>query len=222
MRLVLLSGGLDSSVALAVARASGTIDLGLFLDYGQRASVREEAAARAVARHFGVALRTETIPLLARMGGALTHRGPVPLLRPEDLGDTRLLAETAAAVWVPNRNGLFINVAAAIADDLAGGEIIVGFNREEAATFPDNSAAFVQAANHFLTYSCQSGVKVSAPLAELDKDEIVRRGLNLGVPLESIWSCYEGAAEMCGECESCQRLKRAYAAVGKSELWSGR
>lgn len=222
MRVVLLSGGLDSSVALAVARESGTVDLGLFLDYGQRASVREEASARAVARRFGVPFRTEPLPLLARMGGALTHRGPVPLLRPEELGDAQRLQETAAAVWVPNRNGLFINMAAAIADDNGGGEIIVGFNLEEAATFPDNSRAFVKAADEFLAFSCREKVRVLAPLAELNKEEIVRRGLGLGVPMESIWSCYEGAAAMCGECESCQRLKRAYAAVGRSELWTGR
>ena len=222
MRLVLLSGGLDSSVALAVALESGSVGVGLFFDYGQRAVAREEASARAVAQRFGVPFRLETIPLLARLGGALTHRAPVPVLQPGDLGNLRVLQETAAVVWVPNRNGLFINLAAAIADDAGGGQIIVGFNREEAVTFPDNSQAFVEATNAALSFSSRSQVQVVAPLADLDKEEIVRRGLELGVPLESVWSCYEGERAMCGQCESCLRLKRAYAAVGRPELWTGR
>jgi 7-cyano-7-deazaguanine synthase len=112
-------------------------------------------------------------------------------------------------VWVPNRNGLFVNVAACYAEYYGATLIITGFNREEAQEFPDNSARFVQAVNQSLSYSTLSKIKVKSYVAYLSKKEIYRLGLKYKAPLEYIYSCYLGGAQMCGECASCKRLIEA-------------
>lgn len=221
LRLVLLSGGLDSGVALAWAVANRSVDFGLFFDYGQRALVSEKRAATALAEHYGIPLRTVPLPFLADIRSGLTGAGRPPILTAEDLDNGDLLRETAAAVWVPNRNGVFLNVAAALLDEAGGGEIIVGFNREEAETFADNSIDFLGSAEVFFRYSCRHPVRVLSPLSELDKQAIVRFGLELGFPFSLVWSCYLGGENMCGECESCRRLRRAYQLAGRSDLWKG-
>ena len=221
LRLVLLSGGLDSGVALARVAAEGSVDLGLFFEYGQAALEAERRAATALAAHYGIPLRTLPLPFLAELRSGLTGSGSPPVLTAKDLDNPELLRETAAAVWVPNRNGVFLNVAAAILDEAGGGEIVVGFNREEAGTFPDNSVDFLRSAEAFFRYSCQNPVRVLAPLAALDKEAIVRAGLGLGFPFSLAWSCYLGGERMCGECESCRRLRRAYDLAGRPDLWKG-
>jgi 7-cyano-7-deazaguanine synthase len=117
--------------------------------------------------------------------------------------------ETAAAVWVPNRNGLFIAIAAARAESLGIRGLVVGFNREEAATFPDNSRDYLEKQNRALGLSTANHVEVFAPTIELTKSQIVVEAMGLGVPLSEIWSCYWGGTVPCGACESCQRLQRA-------------
>jgi 7-cyano-7-deazaguanine synthase len=102
-----------------------------------------------------------------------------------------------------------VNVAAAYAESLGAGEVVAGFNREEARTFPDNSAAFMRRATAALALSTRSGVRLVSPTARLTKTGIVRLGMRLGAPLGSVWSCYEGGTRMCGSCESCARLVRA-------------
>jgi 7-cyano-7-deazaguanine synthase len=121
----------------------------------------------------------------------------------------KVTRRTAAAVWVPNRNGLFINVAATLCDARGWDTIVVGFNAEEAQTFPDNSAAFVQAINRALRYSTANQVRVQAPTAHLTKRQIVRLARRWKVPLDLCWPCYRGGTRLCRTCESCQRFFRA-------------
>src|SRR6266850_3604650 len=150
--VALLYGGLDSTVAFAI-RARDTV-LALTVDYGQRAARREIASARRTARRYRVPHRVLRMPWLS--GGALVDRSkrlPSP--------DLRRAAETkasAAAVWVPNRNGVLLAAAAAMAERLGATRVVVGFNREEAATFPDNSARFLDAANRALRFSTRRRV----------------------------------------------------------------
>ncbi len=212
MKLVaLLSGGLDSTVALAAARREHEVVLALTFDYGQRAAAREIAAASAIASRFKIPARA----LDARWLGALTPSalvnaaGALPRPDARDLDDPAKAAATAKAVWIPNRNGFFINAAAAFAEAAGAGGVVVGFNREEAATFPDNTVAFMDAATRALAFSTANGVRVVSPTAPLDKREIVRLGRELGAPLDLCWPCYEGGPILCGVCESCRRFQRA-------------
>ena len=121
---------------------------------------------------------------------------------------------SAKSVWVPNRNGIFINIAAAYCETLGADFIIAGFNIEEAVTFPDNSPEFIEAINSSLSYSTLDKVKLLSPTALLNKKEIVKLGMEIDAPLEFLWSCYEGGEKMCGTCESCMRLKRALEDAG--------
>ena len=203
--VALLSGGLDSLVALAARARSARAALCLTFDYGQPAASRELEAARRIAAHYSAEHRVVELPWYRE-------------LLPEGLADAAAVPEperpdagSAAAVWVPGRNLVFLSIAAAWAEKLGAAEIVAGFNAEEAAAFPDNSADFVTAANGALELSSSGKVKVSAPLAGLDKRAIVKLGRELDAPLSLAWSCYRGGEAPCGRCESC--LRRAEASV---------
>jgi 7-cyano-7-deazaguanine synthase len=214
--VVLLSGGLDSTVAAALHRqAGGSPGLGLFVDYGQRAAVPERAAALAVGRALGfpvvetslALLAAETTTALVARGAALPHPAPEAL-------DSDAARETAAAVWVPNRNGVLVNLAAALAEARGLREVVVGFNAEEAATFPDNGAAFVERVNAALELSTRGTVRVVAPVLGASKAELLALGRQAGAPVELAWSCYEAGPLPCGCCVSCRRRERAERLAG--------
>ncbi|MDN5364738.1 MAG: 7-cyano-7-deazaguanine synthase [Eubacteriales bacterium] len=210
--IVLLSGGLDSAVNLAWACREGEAVLALTFAYGQRAAEREKEAARRLAAYYGVPWQVVELPFLAEITRtALVNREKeVPV--PAELSGEEA-ERTARAVWVPNRNGLFINIAAAFAESLGADAIVVGFNREEGTTFPDNTPEFMEACNRALTFSTLNRPRVVSYTVDMDKAQIGMAARRLGVPLRMIWSCYHGGEEQCGRCESCQRLKRALAAV---------
>jgi len=209
----LLSGGLDSVVATAVAAREGSVELALTFDYGQRAAPAEAAAAAAVCRELSLAHRVIELPWLAEITTtALVSRDcalPEPV--PDQLDDAETTRASAAAVWVPNRNGVFINIAAAFAEALSCEAIVCGFNAEEGQTFPDNTPAFAHAATEALAYSTLAKVRVWSPTQDLTKVEIVALGRRIGAPLTHVWSCYEPGPEPCGRCESCRRFQRAMA-----------
>ncbi len=210
-RIVLLSGGLDSAVNLAQACAEDAVELALTIDYGQKASRCEISASGLLTGHYRVRHEVIELPFLSRITNTalVSLEQEVPVLDSTELDRLEITRETAAKVWVPNRNGLFINIAAAYAEALGAGEIVVGFNAEEAATFPDNSQDFMTAINRSLAYSTMIGVRVVSFTADMDKPAIVAVGRRLGLPFEYIWSCYHGGEQMCGVCESCRRFYRA-------------
>lgn len=215
--VILLSGGLDSTVAFKKAVDTTTVELALTFDYGQRAAKREIAAAQVMAALHYVSHSVIELPWLRGITktALVDKKSNLPKLGADDLdGETGKTDASARAVWVPNRNGVFINIAAAYCESLEAGLIFTGFNKEEAATFPDNSPEFIDAVNGSLSYSTLNKPEVVSPTSRLDKSEIVLLGLEIDAPLEHLWSCYEGGAVMCGACESCLRLRRALDAAG--------
>lgn len=213
--VVLLSGGLDSAANLAFCRLEDEPILVLTADYGQRAAQAELRAARALAKHFDVPHQKLPIPWLGDLGGSsLTDRNQaVPKMAADRLDDLGVATQTAKAVWVPNRNGVLINAAAAYAERLGAGQVIVGFNAEEAVTFPDNTIDFLNRSTHALAMSTANGVRVRCYTAAMDKRQIVaelRRRVP-EFPFDLLWSCYQDGDRPCGTCESCQRLQRAVA-----------
>lgn len=209
--VVLLSGGLDSTVAMAAAMQDSQITLALTFDYGQRAAEREAEAAASIARHYRLQHRVMEIDFIKEITNtSLVNKDMVvPTLTLDGLDDELITRETASQVWVPNRNGLFINIAAAFAESMGCGQVVVGFNAEEGTTFPDNTPEYMAAASSALAYSTQNGVIVVSPTVMITKPAMVALGRQLNIPFHLIWSCYHGAQRMCGECESCLRLKRA-------------
>jgi 7-cyano-7-deazaguanine synthase len=116
-------------------------------------------------------------------------------------------------VWIPNRNGVFLNIAASFAESYDCAVVVTGFNREEAVEFPDNSADYVDSVNESLKYSTRNGVEVVSPTLGLTKREIILDGIEARAPLSVIWSCYREGPVMCGECGSCEKLRVALLAV---------
>lgn len=212
--IALLSAGLDSSIALAMAIKAGTeVLLCLTFDYGQRAAKMESNEAKKIADYFQLPHKILVLPWFKqfnRGGNLLKPTNPLPQPQSHQLSDNTYTKDSAKAVWVPNRNGVFIEIGAAFAEDLGISSLIVGFNAEEAETFPDNSRSYMEAINQGLWFSTQNHVKVHSPTIALNKREIVKKALELDFPLNLLWSCYESGEKMCGLCESCQRLKRAF------------
>jgi len=201
--VAILSGGLDSTVSLAAAARAMDVVLAVTFDYGQRAAKREREASARVSRHYRVPHRVIEIPWLA----AITRTSLVN--RSARLPRNEMSKSSARAVWVPNRNGVFIEIAAAHAEALGATRLVTGFNREEAATFPDNSVSYMQAVSRALSFSTANGVKVVSFTGALDKKGIARLGRRLGAPLDLIWPCYEGGRNWCRTCESCLRSLKA-------------
>jgi 7-cyano-7-deazaguanine synthase len=134
-----------------------------------------------------------------------------------------LAAPSMKAVWVANRNGVFLNVAAAFAEASGESEVLVGFNKEEAATFPDNSAGYIEAVNRALSFSTLNGVRVASYTTEWGKPRILKEAIGIGLPLDLVWSCYEAGPRRCWKCESCKRSERALLAAGdKGREWLGK
>lgn len=221
--IVLLSGGLDSSANLAFTEYFDEPALAITVDYGQRAAAQEIKAAQAIAQYYGVPHKVIGLPWLGALGGsALTSQDQlVPKLKTSELDHLQTTQKSAQAVWVPNRNGVLINVAAAIAESMKAKQVVVGFNKEEAATFPDNSSQFLGVITLSLRYSTANGVKVGCYSDMMNKTEIVNALLNLSeshckkpFPFHLVWSCYESGEKPCGECESCKRFERALNANG--------
>ncbi|MGI6493123.1 MAG: 7-cyano-7-deazaguanine synthase QueC [Pelotomaculum sp.] len=214
--VVLLSGGLDSTVSLAHALKASEVELCLTFDYGQRSAAQEKKAAAALAQYYRLEHRIIELPFLREITSTSLIDLNTALPEPEAAGldDFTAASFNAAAVWVPNRNGIFINIAAAYAESRQCELVITGFNREEAVAFPDNSLEFVTAASNALNFSTLNKVKVISYTQHLNKLEIMNLGIKLGVPFEYIWSCYKGTEKMCGKCESCLRFKRAAEHVG--------
>lgn len=208
--VALLSGGLDSGVAAAcfVAEPQNQLRAAVFMDYGQRAKDRELAAAQALAERLSIDLQCYELPWLADLSRSAGSRlidgtGDLPTSTAEAPGDDA----SARSVWVPARNAVFVSIAAAAAEAMSAECVVTGFNREEAATFPDNSHAFLTAASDFLQLGTRSGMKVVSPTIAWDKSEIVAAAQRLGFSQGDFWSCYEGGAVPCGQCESCVRSR---------------
>jgi 7-cyano-7-deazaguanine synthase len=207
--VVLLSGGLDSAVAAALyQRAGNTLAACVFADYGQRAREREAEKAERLARRWGAPWHRVALPwldeLAARTGSRLAAgTGALPAGTASRPGDDA----SARAVWVPARNAVLVAIAAAFAETLRADAVVAGFNREEAATFPDNGAPFLSAATAMLAHGTRNGVRVESPTLYFDKDGIVAAARELGFTPADVWSCYDGGSEPCGRCESCLRSR---------------
>jgi len=193
-------------VSLAKARAETDVRLVLFADYGQRAVERERAAVVGVATFYGLPYGEVDLCWMRALSPEGMRSGAPSGGKPPRL-------ETLDDVWIPNRNGLLLNAAAAFAESYRCDLIVTGFNREEGIEFPDNRAEYVSAVNRSFEFSTRNGVRVVSYAQDLDKRGVVALGIELGAPLSLVWSCYDAGAVMCGRCASCRRLKAAVDAL---------
>jgi len=211
--VVSLSGGLDSCVAAAVARADGFELALLHADYGQLTEARERRAFQAIADFYRVAPgRRLVLPFagLKAIGGSALTDPSIAL--PE--GD--LERQGVPVSYVPFRNAHLLATAVSWAEVLGAAAIYVGFVEEDSSGYPDCREVFLEAFELAANLGTRPGTRLSlkAPLVHLKKAEIVRRGLALGAPLGLTWSCYQGALEACGRCDSCLLRLRGFQQAG--------
>lgn len=211
--VVLLSGGLDSAANLAFCREYDEPILAITVKYGQRAQDQEVSAARKICEVYKVKHQVLDLSWVGNLGGSslTSNATDVPKIETSELDDRDITLESAKSVWVPNRNGILINAAAAIAESLKAERVVVGFNSEEAATFPDNSEEFIKRSTRALEYSTSNQIQVFCYTTDKNKKQIVNE-LELlpnSFPFDLVWSCYLGGEKACGACESCRRLARA-------------
>lgn len=209
--VILLSGGLDSTTTLAMARKEGFDLFCLTFDYGQRHRV-ELGRAQAIAQHFGaVDHQIVTIDLRQFGGSALTDSIDVPTGR-----DQEAMTSSIPVTYVPARNTIFLSFCLAYAEVKEANDIFIGVNAVDYSGYPDCRPEFIQAFETLANLATKAGVegkesiKIHTPLIKLTKAEIIQKGLELGVDYAMTHSCYdpvEGGLS-CGVCDSCQlRLK---------------
>lgn len=217
--IILLSGGLDSLVSLALAREEYNIELALTFDYGQKSVEQEVLASKKICEHYKIAHRVIKLDWLKEITQtSLVGESEIPKVDVKDLKSSEFVEKSAKSVWVPNRNGLFLNIAGCFADSYSFTHLIFGANREEGQTFPDNTQDFVDSVTKEFEFSTQNAPKVVAPLINLNKDDIVKSAIEHSVPLELTRSCYSDKEKNCGICESCVRLKSALEANNCQDL----
>jgi 7-cyano-7-deazaguanine synthase len=213
--VVLLSGGLDSTVCMAVAnRDAGVAPLALSVDYGQRHRGELERAAR-VAAAYGAEHLVVSVDMSGWGGSALTDDS-IEVPGPDD-------ASAAIPVtYVPARNLVLLSLAAAVAEARGAPAVYLGVNAIDYSGYPDCRPEFVDAFVAAAALGLRRGVEgdplaVRAPLVHLGKADIVRLGMELGAPLHLTWSCYRGGDRPCGACDACALRARGFAEAGVAD-----
>ena len=218
--VVLLSGGLDSSTVLAIARERGFKPFALSFSYGQR-HVQELAAAQAVARTQGAAKHVVAKIDLREFGGsALTADIDVPKGRSADD-----MAHGIPITYVPARNTVFLSFALAWAETLGASDIFIGVNALDYSGYPDCRPEYIAAFEAMANLATKAGVegaqklKIHAPLMMMNKAQIVQEGLRLGVDHAQTSSCYDPGADgqPCGACDSCVLRAKGFAELGVAD-----
>lgn len=215
--VILLSGGLDSSTVLAIARSKGFDCYCLSFSYGQKHDTEIEYA-REIASQFGAAEhRVATIDIGAFGGSALTD----DKLEIPDAGDVDASSDIPVT-YVPARNTVFLSYALGWAEVLGAADIFIGVNAVDYSGYPDCRPAFVAAFEQVANLATRAGVEgskltIHAPLIELTKGEIITLGIKLGVDYSKTVSCYRlnGVGEACGKCDSCALRKTGFEAAGQ-------
>jgi 7-cyano-7-deazaguanine synthase len=219
----LLSGGMDSAVTLAEARAKGREVYALSFLYGQRHRIELEAAARVAHAGGAAEWRTVTLDLAALGGSSLTDDLPVPKDRAhEDMG------EGVPSTYVPARNTVFLSVALGWAEILGAGEIFLGVNAVDYSGYPDCRPEFLRAFEEMAQLATAAGtergarIHIRAPLLNLDKAAIVRRAAELDVDLGLTHTCYDPVRKgdlhlACGRCDACRLRLKGFREAGRSD-----
>jgi 7-cyano-7-deazaguanine synthase len=215
--VVLLSGGLDSATCLAIAHNKGFACHCLSVDYGQRHAAELGAAAHVAAAHGAVEHRVVHLDIGQFGGSALTDRAiAVP---------TGGIEAGIPVTYVPARNTIMLSLALGWAEILGAQDIFVGVNAVDYSGYPDCRPAFIQAFEKMANLATKAGVeghtlKIHAPLIDLSKAEIIRRGVALGVDYALTVSCYQADAEgrACGLCDSCRLRREGFATAGLDDL----
>ncbi|KHE92169.1 MAG: 7-cyano-7-deazaguanine synthase QueC [Candidatus Scalindua rubra] len=211
LAVVLLSGGLDSCVTMAIAREKHNVAL-LHVGYAQRTQTREYNCFRSIARYYKVP-ETRTLALeldfLRKIGGSSLTDLNIPV----DKGNTSRDIPTS---YVPFRNTHLLSIAVSWAEVIKAESIYIGAVQQDSPDYPDCRAEYYEAFNRLVEVGTKpsTNIKVITPLLNMSKSEIVKKGIELAAPLQLTWSCYERNDKSCGYCQSCRIRLKAFEEAG--------
>lgn len=197
LAVVLLSGGLDSAVALAATAAEGFACIALLVDYGQRNCPREMTCARAQAGRMHAEVMPVVVSFSVAAGDPLSQRG----------------GSGVSPHYVPGRNGVLMALALSVAEARGASRVVIGATAEDLAGFPDCRPAYLDSWRELARVGMARAPEIVAPLGALTKADVIRLGLSLGVDPAATWSCYGAGPSLCGVCGACVVRERGFAAA---------
>jgi 7-cyano-7-deazaguanine synthase len=218
--VVLLSGGLDSTTCLAMARAEGFEPVCLAVAYGQRHAVELERARKVAAKHGASDFRVVSLDLRAVGGSALTSDS---VAVPKDR-DEAAMGHGIPETYVPARNTVFLGLALGLAEVVGATDLYIGVNAVDYSGYPDCRPEFIRAFEVLANLATRAGVEgakftVHAPLSGMTKSQIIQAGVKLGVDYGLTHSCYDPdpRGRACGRCDSCQLRRRGFEQAGVAD-----
>jgi 7-cyano-7-deazaguanine synthase len=213
--VILLSGGLDSSTVLYLAKSEGYDCYALSFDYQQRHR-RELAAARTISANVGVIAHQVVSFDLSLWGGSALTDSQIALPQDRELS---AMSESIPVTYVPARNTIFLSFALAYAEAIGANRVYIGVNALDYSGYPDCRGDYIDAMRSVFQLGTKQGregdpIEIITPLIDLKKTEIIELGNRLGVPWHQTWSCYSGDEVPCGTCDSCLLRLAAFAELG--------
>lgn len=209
--VVMMSGGMDSSVCAAIALNEGYDVVALHVNYGQRTQERELRAFQEVTDYLGIAQKMVVdIGYLAKIGGSSLTDTSIPI------SAANLESKEIPSSYVPFRNANILAIATSWAEVLGATALFIGAVEEDSSGYPDCRAKFFEAFEKMIAVGTkpETSIRIFTPLIHLSKKEIVLRGTELNAPLHLTWSCYSSDEEACGVCDSCALRLRGFAQAG--------
>lgn len=208
--MCIISGGMDSALSAKIAQSQGYEIIALHFNYGQRTQQKELECFRKIASSLD-AIQTYEIdlPFFEQIGAsALTDKGiEVP---------TGGIEEGVPVTYVPFRNGIFLSIAAAVAEKHCAQALFIGVVEEDSSGYPDCRESYISQMENAINLGTkeETQLEIKMPLVHLKKSQIVQKALGLNVPLEDTWSCYQFEDKACGVCDSCRLRLRGFAEAG--------
>lgn len=209
--LVLLSGGLDSTCALAMTLAhvpAGTAVKTITFDYGAKHNAMEIAAAKRIAQHFGVENILVNLNFVSNLykSSLLLSGGPIP--------EGQYRSESISSTIVPFRNAMMISIAVGVAQSMGLDTVLISNHRGDHAVYPDCRSPFISAMERAVLFGTDKKITLQAPFTGFKKKEVVLLGNSAKAPFALTYSCYNGREKHCGKCATCLDRKEAFAQTG--------
>jgi 7-cyano-7-deazaguanine synthase len=209
--VVLLSGGMDSILTAAIARAESDDVAAIHFNYRHRTERRELRAFMEISERLGITKRLVVdAEVLRKIGGSSLTDAAIPVSKAD------LAATNIPSSYVPFRNGTFLSIATGWAEVLGAERIYIGAVEEDSSGYPDCRKIFFEEFEKVINLGTkpETKIRIMTPVIAMKKSEIVKKSLELGVPLELTWSCYQSEDEACGECDSCALRLRGFELAG--------
>ena len=209
----IISGGMDSALAAAIAQREGYEIIAVHFNYGQRTEAKELECFRKIAGEMDAVERYEIdLPFFGQIGASALTDSAIEV-------PTGGLEEGVPVTYVPFRNGIFLSIAAALAEKHGAEALFIGVVEEDSSGYPDCRESYIRKMQEAINLGTreETRIEIRMPLVALKKSEIVQKALELGVPLEYTWSCYKDEESACGLCDSCRLRLRGFEEAGVTD-----